>query len=137
MNALVSLHQFSDFGLLILRLVMAAIFYVHGKAKWGMWKMQPSEKLPAPMLNILRLLSIAEPLGALALLVGFLTQPAALGLAIIMAGVVNLKRSKMSVPFSGPSTVGWEYELILLAAAVVLVFTGAGAYGLDRVWFNG
>jgi uncharacterized membrane protein YphA (DoxX/SURF4 family) len=35
-------------------------------------------------------------------------------------------------PFtSGPQGAGWELEFLLLAAAVALLFTGAGRFGLD------
>jgi len=32
---------------------------------------------------------------------------------------------------SGPQGAGWELEFLLLAAAVALLFTGAGRFGLD------
>ncbi len=136
MNVFVNLHAYSDWGLLALRLVLAATFIAHGKMKWGMWKMQPSDKLPAPMLNLLRLFSICEPLGGVALIVGFLTQLAALGLTLIMLGALNLKIRTMKAPFMVTEKAGWEFELLIAGGALALIFTGAGAFALDRVWFN-
>jgi uncharacterized membrane protein YphA (DoxX/SURF4 family) len=128
------LQDYSDVGNLILRLGLAAIFWTHGRAKKGTWKMQPSEQMPAPMLKIMRLLSVCEPLGAIAMVLGFLTQPAALGFAVIMLGAINMKRKMMKVPFVFPDMkAGWEFDFINLAAALALIFLGPGAYSLDRI----
>jgi putative oxidoreductase len=137
MNVFTSLHGYSDVGLLALRWAIGAIFLVHGLRKRAMWSMKPSQQMPAGLLNILRLLSIAEPLGGLALVLGFLTQLAALGLAIVMVGAIDLKARKMKLAFSPQDTSksGWEIDFILLAGSVALFFTGAGAYALDRLWF--
>lgn len=136
MNFFVNLHAYTDWGLLALRLVLAATFIAHGRMKGAMWKMQPSDKLPASMLNILRLLSICEPLGAVALIAGFLTQLAALGLTIIMLGALDLKIRTRKVPFTVTEKVGWEYELLVAGGTFALIFTGGGAFALDRVWLN-
>src|SRR5881296_1767686 len=124
MNILSSLHQFGDWGLLALRLGVGSIFLVHGSQKRAMWKMQPSAQLPAGMLSLLRFLSIVEPLGGLGVLVGFLTQAAAAGFAIIMVGAIRLKAIQMHRRFTGDG--GWELDFILLAAAIALFLAGAG-----------
>jgi len=137
MNFFASLHTYSDWGLLVLRLILAATFLAHGKTKWAMWNMQPSDKMPASMINIMRLLSICEPLGAVALVLGFLTQLSALGLTIIMLGALNLKVNKMKAPFAVTrDKPGWEFELVILGGTLALFFTGAGAIALDRLWFG-
>ena len=121
----------NDWALLALRLGVGVIFLVHGSQKRAMWKMQPSAQLPAGMLSVLRFLSIVEPLGGLGVLVGFLTRPAAAGLAIIMLGAIRLKAIQMRKRFTGDG--GWELDFIILAAAVALVISGAGKLSLDRV----
>jgi len=135
MNVFASLHGFTDWGLLALRLALAATFLAHGRMKFGMWKMQPNDQMSAGRINLMRLLSVCETLGAVALLVGFLTQLAALGLAIIMLGALNLKIRTMKAGFVVRDKPGWEFELLILAMAVALLFTGAGTFALDRVWF--
>lgn len=134
MGFFAALHQQGDWALLVLRLGVAVPFLVHGIDKWAMWKMQPSAQMPAGMLSILRLLSIAEPLGAIGLLIGGLTQLAALGFCIIMLGAIRLKAMQMHRKFTGEG--GWELDFILLAAAIALVFLGAGAYSADRMLFG-
>jgi len=88
MSVFASLHQYSDVARLLLRLTLGGIFLLHGLPKRGLWSAKPSDRMPATMLRNLRILSIAEPAGALGLIFGFLTQFAALGLVI--AGVLNL-----------------------------------------------
>jgi putative oxidoreductase len=131
MGFFTGLHHLSDWALFALRLGVGASFLAHGIQKSAMWKMQPSAQMPAGMLSILRLLSIVEPLGAVAVLVGFLTQPAAAGLAIIMLGAIRLKAVQMHRGFTGDG--GWELDFMLLAAAVALFISGAGRLSLDRV----
>jgi putative oxidoreductase len=90
--------------------------------------------MPAGLLSVLRFLSIVEPLGGAAAVAGFLTQLAAAGFAIIMVGAIRLKAIQMHKGFSGEG--GWEFEFLLLVAAVALVFLGAGNISLDRVLFG-
>ncbi len=134
MGFLAHLHQLSDWGLVALRLGVGASFWAHGRQKWGMWKMQPSAQMPAGMLSVLRFLSIVEPLGAVALFAGFLTQLAGAGFALIMLGAINLKARQMHKGFTGDG--GWELDFLLLTGAVALFFLGAGRLALDRLVFG-
>lgn len=127
------LGQYDDMALLILRAAVAIIFLVHGLSKWPLWKAQPSPGMSAAMLNIMRLLSIAEPLGAIALLAGFLTQFAALGYAIIMLGAIIMKIRIWRVGFSAKQGGGWEFDFLILASCLALIILGGGAWSLDRL----
>ena len=136
MEFFANLHQFGDWGLLALRVAVGAIFFVHGTQKWAMWKMQPSEQMPAGMLTLMKFLSIVEPLGALAVLGGFFTQLAAAGLGIIMIGAITLKKMMIKIPFSAQDKTGWEFDFIILAACIALFVLGAGSIGLDEIIFG-
>lgn len=136
MGSLSSLHQLSDVALLLLRIALGSIFIVHGLGKRRMWKAQPSEQMPVGLLRTLRLLSIAEPAGGLAVLFGFLTQLAALGLALVMLAALRLLSTQVRRPFTTPTGAGWEFEYLLLLVALSLVITGAGKYALDRLLFG-
>jgi putative oxidoreductase len=138
METLADLHQFVDLGLIVLRIALAVIFWVHGVEKWTIWKEQHSQKIPAAKIREKKILSVVEPLGAVALLAGFLTQFAAIGLAIIMVGAIRLKAVIKREPFSDPKThkTGWEYNFILLAATVFLFLSGAGSLSIDHYLFG-
>lgn len=128
-----SFQQYNDWGLLALRIGISAIFFYHGFGKWKLWKPDSTNQTPASMKTLLRFLSIVEPLGAIAVLFGFLTQFAAFGLTIIMIGATYFKMRTWKVPFSSATHTGWEMDLILFVSAVSLFFSGAGTLSLDRI----
>lgn len=131
MTLSLDLHQWSDLALLVLRCAVAAIFWVHGRSKAGMWKMQPTPQMPAGMIGLMRTLSIAEPLGALAMLAGLLSQLAAVGFILVMCGAIYMKRKSWKTPFMSQTTTGWELDLLVLASSLTLLILGPGAYSLQ------
>src|SRR3989338_2103944 len=121
-----SLSQYAGLAPLTLRLAIASIFIVHGKSKLTMWKMQPSDQMPLKMLNIMKALSIFETLGGLAILSGFLTPFASIGLGIIMIGAIYFKIFKWKIGFASQQGTGWEFDLMVLAGCATLAMSGAG-----------
>lgn len=136
MEILFNLYQYNDFGLLGLRIVLGAIFIVHGMKKRVMWKMQPSEQLSGRMLWIFRLLSVAEPIGGVAAILGFLTSFAAIGFSLIMIGAIYSKIVVWHTPFTSDRTTGWEFDLLILAASIALLMVGAGVWSIDYLWYG-
>lgn len=130
------LHELGDIGLLAIRIAVGSIFLVHGSHKRRLWKVQPSPQMPVGFLRTLRFLSIAEPAGGLAVLVGFLTQPAALGLAFVMLGALRFLITKAHRKFTGDNAAGWEFEFLVLMSAIALFLLGGGTYALDRLIFG-
>lgn len=129
MTVFSQLVQFNDLGLFLLRLTVGIIFLIHGKQKLAMWKMPPSEQMPAGTLNLMRFLSLAEIAGGLALIFGgVLAQLAAVGLAIIMLGAIYYKIKIWKKKFSEPG--GWEFDLILLAANLAILLNGGGSISI-------
>ncbi len=121
--------HYRDWALLVLRLAVGVIFIYHGQQKWGLWNAEPSAMMSAGQIYLMRFLSVVEPLGGLGLILGSLTQWAALGLALIMLGAIYTKMFVWQIGFAG--TAGWEFDLILLAANLVLLAMGAGALSVD------
>lgn len=126
--------NFGDYGLFSLRLAIAAIFFVHGYGKHVFWKMKPSAEMSAGKINFMKFISIAEALGAAAMLFGFLTQFAAIGLGIIMLGAIYSKIKLWKIPFSTQENTGWEFDLIILSGCVALATLGSGQFALERIW---
>ena len=110
-----------DFGLLILRLVLAVIFLYHGGAKLFKKKIPP----------FFRVLGIFEVLGGISVLIGLLTEISSIGFAVIMLGAIYYKIFKWNIPFSAEKSTGWELDLVLLAMALVLLVLGPGNFSLD------
>lgn len=118
-----SLYEYADLGFVLLRLTIATIFLVHGP-----------KKLSGNMGPFMTFIGAAETVGALAVLVGFLTQLAALGLGIIMAGAISKKIFEWHIPFTAKDKTGWEFDLMILAGCIVLMTLGSGLFGLDAGW---
>ena len=123
---------FQSATLLIVRLIVATIFLFAGYAKWFFWSAPPAG-ISTPLVVLFKFLSIVEPLGALALILGILTRWAATGLAIIMVGAIVVLHFTMQTPFfTSPQGLGWDYNLIILGNCLILVVFGGGSWSMDK-----
>jgi len=118
------LSDYRDVAHLALRLGVATVFLYAGVMKWQFWGADVAGMTPM-MLNIMRFLSIAEPLAALGLILGLLSQLSAFGLMLVMIAALWQKVSA-GMPFSQ-----WQFDMILLVASFVIVIEGPGAVSLD------
>lgn len=122
-----------NLSLLLLRLIVAAIFLYAGYAKLSFWSAAP-EGMSAAMVNLIKFLSIVEPLGAVALIFGFLTRWVASGLAIIMAGAIYILYFTMNASiFTSPRGIGVDYNFLILSGCIVLIAFGPGRWSLDAM----
>src|SRR3989344_4293069 len=123
------LFIYNDQALLILRLALGLILLAHG------WPKIRDLKATAQGFDSMgfkpgrfwgTLVAIAEFLGGLLLIAGLFTQVAALILAIQFIVIMIWKlRSKQKL------VGGYELDLILLVALLVLATTGSSLYALD------
>jgi putative oxidoreductase len=123
-------------GELILRLALGITFLAHGRGKIK----NPAAfagflrqiHVPAPLLNAW-VVALLETVGAGLLILGWGTRVIALGLALdMLVALATLRIGKASFT-SGPQGSGWDFEFLLLAAPLALVFLGAGRFGIDHV----
>lgn len=120
------LLNYSDWGIFFLRLIVATIFIYHG---WPKLKNQNKFWiLPAGGAVVIGLI---ECLSGLGLVLGIMTQLAALLLCLVMLGAIIAKKFTWHVPFSSSSGGGWEFDLILLSANIVILVTGGGVINLS------
>ena len=122
--------KFQNAALLILRIITAVIFYVAAYYKFPFWSGVP-EGISPFMLFVTRLLSIAEPLGATAVLLGFLTRLAACGLTIILIGAIYVTQFVYGIGFVTPTSPGWNITWAVLAGCIILIAFGAGRWSID------
>ncbi len=123
------LQQYNDLAFFLLRLVMAIIFAYHALPKLkSATTMSQAMAMPAGMIFML---GAVELLSSLGMLIGLYIQIAALLLAIVMIGAIYFKVMKWGVPFFAMDKIGWEFDLILLAASVFLFVHGGGAIGIQ------
>jgi len=123
------LTQYNDIGLLILRLAVAIIFIYHAMPKLKNAKgMAQMVGMPAGMVLMMGMVEFVASLG---LIFGFYVQLAAFLLAMIMIGAIYFKAAKWHIPFGAMDKTGWEFDLILLAANIILLVNGGGAIGIQ------
>jgi len=118
------LLQFTDVALLVLRLVVAVVFFESGRRHAA----DPVGRAASVGLSpgITRVLGWAEMAAALGVALGVLTQVAALGLIAIMLGAIQKKLFVWHTGFWGDKTYGWHYDLLFVAANLVILTTGGG-----------
>jgi len=132
-----------DWTLTLLRLVLGVIFFAHGAPKalgwFGGYGFSGTMGFFTGMLHIpapLAFLAIcAEFLGGIGLVVGALGRVAAFGIAcnMIVAVLMVHGRFGMFMNWSGQQKgEGFEYHLLAMVIAVVLMARGSGAFSLDR-----
>jgi putative oxidoreductase len=131
------LNSNSGFAPLALRVPVGLIFMAHGAQKlfgaFGGYGLQGTGQWMAsiglePGYLMAMLAGSGEFFGGLLILVGLLTRPAALVLAVTMVVAI------FSVHFSNGlfmSNNGYEFALALLAVSISLVFSGSGKVALD------
>ena len=136
MSSLFDLSQFSDLGLLFLRLTLASIFLAHGLSKWGLWSMKPSKEMPAKLLGLLKLAFLLETIGGLLVLLGFYTTIGTIALIVVMLGATYFKAIVWKVSFMEKEKMGWEFDLILLAASLLLFLMGPGRFSIEFLFLG-
>ena len=126
------LFAFDQLAPFILRLVLGIIFIVHGYPKLFKSFGQTVGFFESigikPAKFWVLIVGVAEFFGGIALLAGFLTQIAAALIAInMLVATIYVKKIK----FKKGLVDGYEFDLILLAAALALLFLGPGAFSID------
>ncbi len=123
-------------GLAVLRVVTGAVFIAHGLPKFGFIgdgslaktaDMMGNMGIPLPAVSAF-LLATTETFGGALLIAGFMTRfvTATQAFAMLVAVfVVHLPNG-----FAGPG--GYQWSLLLAAAAFCLMLEGAGKYSVDR-----
>ncbi len=122
------LYVFSDWGILLLRLVLGIIFVRHGWPKMKDLKgtaegFQAMGFKPGKFWGTL--IALLEFVGGIALIVGFLTQVFAALFAIeFIVAILKVKRKKGFAD-------GYEFDLLILAGLLALLTLGGGSMSVD------
>jgi putative oxidoreductase len=124
-----------ELGLAILRVVLGVILISHGAAKLfggmeGTIGFFGSLGIPLPVVAAW-VVALLEFFGGIALLVGLFVTPIALLLAIHMLGAIVLVHAPNGFYVIGPGSGGIEFNLIMIASLLMLVFGGPGLAAID------
>ena len=128
----------------LIRIVLGVVFFAHGAQKFLGWfggagfketmsTMHQFLGLPIP----LAFLAIAtEFFGGAGLTVGLLSRLAALGIAVTMVVAILMVNGRYGLFlnwFGDRKGHGFEYHLLVIALAAVIIARGSGALSLDRL----
>lgn len=128
---------------LILRVMLGVVIFPHGAQKllgwYGGFGFSGTmgfftEQMHIPALFAF-LVIIGESLGALGLIIGFLTRIAAFGVTCIMIGaiwMVHWQNGFFMNWFGKQEGEGYEYHLLVIAMSVALMITGSGRWSIDK-----
>jgi putative oxidoreductase len=124
------LLRFVDAGLLLLRLMAGAVFITSG---WNHVTDPAGRGKSIGMSKSFTLvLGCLEIAGSLGILLGVLTQLAAIGLILLMLGAIQKKIFEWHTGFWGKDGYGWHYDLMLIVMSIVIVVSNGGNLVLMR-----
>ncbi len=131
---------------LVLRVTLGIVFFPHGAQKMLGWfggpgfqgeiaALQTHLGIP-PFLTVLVI--IAEFFGALGLISGLLTRLSAFGIGVVMAVAVfiaHIQHGFYMNWFGNQQGEGFEYHILAIGIALVLMLRGGGLWSLDGfIW---
>jgi putative oxidoreductase len=138
------LATYPSLSMLVVRLGAGIVFFAHGAQKVFGWfggpglkatiqTFQNYMKIPPPATV---LAAFIECFGGLALIVGLLVRPAAVGLvAVRLVAVVKVHgRNGFFINFSGTPGKGhgFEFNFVLIMMLLAVLLAGAGVLSIDR-----
>jgi putative oxidoreductase len=134
----------NDGAISILRLVLGVIFFAHGAQKtlgwFGGYGFTGTMGFFTGVMHIPALFAflaiMAEFLGGLGLILGFLTRIAAFGIfsnMIVAIAMVHRHFGFFMNWMGAQKGEGYEYHLLVLPITVFLMIRGAGAVSVDRM----
>lgn len=136
---------FASTSLLIVRVVLGVIFLGHGAQKVFGWFGGPGLRgvinyfrqslgVPAPLTV---LAAFTECFGGLAMIVGLLVRPAAVGLILVMLVAIAKVHWRngffLNWSLEPGKGHGFEMNLALIGMALAVLIGGAGIFSIDRV----
>jgi putative oxidoreductase len=136
-----------DFATLLLRLGLGILFILHGYYKISQEGMVWWNEQELPRI-LQAVIAYGELVCGIALVLGFLTRLAALGIVVIMVGAIVMVTGKKGlVPLNfGPGqerlnflAIGPEYNIAIIVMCLALILLGGGSLSLDYClsrWFR-
>ena len=126
------------YGILLIRIVVGMTMAGHGLQKLLGWFDGPGRdgteqmfrKLGFPAAAGMAILAALAETGGLIFAVGLLTPLAAFGIAVVMLNAIGSVHWKNGL---WNSAGGYEFPLVMLAAAVAVAATGPGRFSADRL----
>jgi putative oxidoreductase len=124
------LDQFTDYGLLFLRVMVGATYIDSGYD--DLKDLDARSKSIGLSKSFTTFLAVGELAGGAALILGVVQQLAAIGLILVMLGAIQKKIFVWKTGFWGKDGLGWYYDLTLISILLVILFTDGGRFVLTH-----
>lgn len=136
-----------DYAALVLRLALGIMMFPHGAQKMLGWFGGGgfsgtlgffTQNLGMPAV-LAFLVIIGEFFGSIALIIGFLSRVAALGVGVIMLGAVVMVHAANGFFmnwYGNQEGEGFEFHILALGIAIAVTLKGGGAFSVDRKLSN-
>lgn len=113
-------------ALLALRIIVAIVFFSSGKGH----ATKPKERGESLGLSptVTAIIGWVEIIAAIMIAFGIFAQIGALIIIFTMLGAIKMKLVDWKTGFYADEGYGWHYDVIFLAAALVILATSGGAY---------
>jgi len=136
-----------DIAPLVMRVILGVVIFPHGAQKvfgwFGGYGLDGTLNFFTQTMGIPLVFAIlviaAESLGALGLIVGFLTRVAAFGIVCVMTGAIFMVHlnNGLFMNWTGQQAgEGFEYHLLAIALAIALMITGGGKASVDSLLYR-
>jgi putative oxidoreductase len=133
----------NDLTLALVRLVLGIIFFLHGCQKalgwFGGYGFHGTMQFFTHTMGIPALFAflaiMAEFLGGMGLIIGFLSRIAAFGIAVNMLVAILTVHMPNGIFMNWAGTQkgeGYEFHLLAIALCILIMVKGAGALSVDR-----
>jgi putative oxidoreductase len=133
-----------DWTLTAVRIILGVVFFAHGAQKLLGWfggaglketlrTLHDFVGLPVPLAFVA---VMSEFIGGLGLIVGLLSRVAAIGICITMLSAIATVHWRLGLFMNwlgDRKGHGFEYHLLAIALAIVVIVRGGGAFSLDRL----
>jgi len=133
MSSLIAPLGSTDLALLMLRVVFGICVFKHG---WGKtFHIEDLDKfwnVPVPLAWVVAAVQIG---GAVSMILGLLTVPFAVAMAIVHAVATYKLITMAQEPFVAPSRHSWSIGLLYTLIPAVIALAGPGRYSLDALLF--
>lgn len=134
---------FPSWSHLVVRLILGIIFFAHGAQKvfgWFGGRLRETiagfRQMGIPPAGTV-VAAFIECFGGLAMIVGFLARPAALGLIVVMLVAISKVHVRngffLNWSMAQGKGHGYEFNLALIAMALSILIGGGGLLSVDRL----
>lgn len=120
-----------DICLALVRILLTVAFYHEAMHKYNdIKKFAEGHDMSTGMAYFV---ATAELLAAISMITGFMSQWAGLGIILLMLGTTYLQIFKWKNDYWA-NKFGWEYDLIMLVLALIIVTLGPGIFSIPGLF---